>query len=95
MVCPPLFLKLIRDKTGVGITTRLVAEAMNRDLHFIGKINIHTTPVASGSIAFCVFKLEQALLPRTKSAFGKRSFAGEMIIDLCCECSLGTDTDKL
>jgi hypothetical protein len=41
------FLKLIRDKNGVIITTSVAAEMMNRDPRFKGKITIHATPVSS------------------------------------------------
>ncbi len=43
------FLKLIRDKAGVIVTTSVVAELMNGDPRFQGKIKIHATPVASHS----------------------------------------------
>ncbi len=43
------FLKLIRDREGVIITTSVAAEMMIRDLRFRGKIRIHATPVASHS----------------------------------------------
>lgn len=43
------FLKLMRDKNGVIITTSVTAEMMNRDSRFKGKIKIHATPVASHS----------------------------------------------
>ncbi len=41
------FLKLIRDRAGVVITTSVVAEAMNLDPRFRGKLEIHGIPVAS------------------------------------------------
>ena len=43
------FLKLLRDKEGVIITSTVIAEMMARDPRFSERIKIHATPVASDS----------------------------------------------
>lgn len=43
------FLKLMRDKNGVIITTSVTAEMMHQDPRFKGKIKIHAIPVASNA----------------------------------------------
>jgi hypothetical protein len=64
------FLKLIRDRKGVIITTSVAAEMMNRDPRFRGKIKIHATPVASRSY-YLAFAKKSRLSPADKERIWK------------------------
>lgn len=59
------FQKLVRDKKGVVITTSVVAEMMNRDPRYKGKIKIHETPVASHAY-YLAFSKKSRLAPEDK-----------------------------
>ena len=64
------FQKLLRDKNGVIITTTVVAEMMDRDPRFKGKIKIHATPVDSSSY-YLAFSKKCALSREDKERIWK------------------------
>lgn len=64
------FLKLSRDRKGVIITTSVVAEKMNRDPRFKGRIKIHATSVASHSY-YLAFSKNIRLSPEDKKRIWK------------------------
>ena len=64
------FQKLLRDKRGVIITTTVIAEMMDREPLFKGKIKIHATPVDSVSY-YLAFSKKSSLSSEDKERIWK------------------------